>query len=451
MRKRRLGRQGLVVSELGLGLHGHVGVLRPARRRRIHRHHPPRARPGHRLPRHRRHVRPVHQRRAGRQGDSRAGATRSSWPPSSATCAAPDGGVHGINGRPEYVRGLLDASLATAWASTTSTSTTSTGSTPTWPSRTPSAPWPIWCAPGKVRYLGLSEAGARDASAAPTRSIPIAALQTEYSLWSREPEDEILPTARALGIGFVAYSPLGRGFLTGAFRSPGRSGAATIDGACSRAFRARTSRKNLRLVDAVESAGQQQGRAAAAQLALAWVLARGEDIVPHVRDQAAHLPGGEREAVDLQLTAGELAELDRIAPRGAAAGDRYPDMSSGQPLSGAGATDVMGPRGWAVIAGAVVMASAGGGARAQGERTVVPSASASAFDLLGLLAATEGGGDVVAFDPPARGASRLRLATRVAATPARLAALLARSRGLPAGDPGLRAGPDLAHRGRGPG
>ena len=145
---------------------------------------------------------------------SPAAATRSSWPRSSATCAA-ERRVPWRRGDPQYV-GCCDASLKRLGVDA-STSITSTAWIPRRRSRRPSARWPSWSA-GKVRYLGLSEAAPATIRRA-AKVHPIAALQTEYSLWSREPEDEILPTFRELGIAFVAYSPLGRGFLTGAFRN----------------------------------------------------------------------------------------------------------------------------------------------------------------------------------------------------------------------------------------
>jgi aryl-alcohol dehydrogenase-like predicted oxidoreductase len=154
---------------------------------------------------------------------------------------------------------------------------------------------------------------------------PISALQTEYSLWSREPEDEILPAVRELGIGFVAYSPLGRGFLSGQVRTL-EDFAPDDRRRFFPRFNGENFAKNLIVVDAVRALAAKKG-VTASQLALAWALAQGEDIVP--------IPGTKRRtyleenaaAAEITLTAGELAEIDRVAPRGAAAGDRYPDMS----------------------------------------------------------------------------------------------------------------------------
>ncbi len=179
---------------------------------------------------------------------------------------------------------------------------------------------------GKVRYLGLSEA-APDTIRRAHSVHPISALQTEYSLWSRDPEDEILATVRELGIGFVAYSPLGRGFLTGQIR--------TIDDLAPDDFRRYSPRfqgenfaKNLELVARVTEIAREKG-VTTGQLALAWVLAQGEDIVP--------IPGTKRRRyleenaaasqirLTNQLTEGDLARIDELAPKDAAAGTRYPE------------------------------------------------------------------------------------------------------------------------------
>jgi aryl-alcohol dehydrogenase-like predicted oxidoreductase len=180
-------------------------------------------------------------------------------------------------------------------------------------------------AAGKVRHLGLSEAA--PATLRRAHAVhPITALQTEYSLWSRDPEDEILRTVRELGIGFVAYSPLGRGFLSGRFRS--------LDDLDPDDFRRHNPRfqgtnftRNLELVRRVQEIAAEKG-VTAAQLALAWVLRQGDGIVP--------IPGTKRipyleenvGALDVGLTAADLARLEAAFPRGATAGQRYPDMSS---------------------------------------------------------------------------------------------------------------------------
>jgi aryl-alcohol dehydrogenase-like predicted oxidoreductase len=177
---------------------------------------------------------------------------------------------------------------------------------------------------GKVAHLGLSEAGPETIRRAHA-THPIAALQTEYSLWSRDPEDEILPVLRELGIGFVAYSPLGRGFLTGRFRS--------VDDLPEDDFRRVNPRfegenfdRNLELVEKVEEIAAEKG-VSAGQLALAWVLAQGEDIVP--------IPGTKRltyleqnvAATKIELSDEDLRRIDAVAPAGVAVGDRYADMS----------------------------------------------------------------------------------------------------------------------------
>jgi len=177
---------------------------------------------------------------------------------------------------------------------------------------------------GKVRYLGLSEAAPSTIRRAHAVH-PISALQTEYSLWSRDPEDEILPTVRELGIGFVAYSPLGRGFLTGQIRSPDDLAPDDWRRGMPR-FQGENFQKNLDLVERVREIAEQRG-VTPGQLALAWVLAQGEDIVaiPGTRRQA-HLEENVA-ALAIELTPEELARLDEAAPPGATAGARYPDMS----------------------------------------------------------------------------------------------------------------------------
>jgi aryl-alcohol dehydrogenase-like predicted oxidoreductase len=178
---------------------------------------------------------------------------------------------------------------------------------------------------GKVRYLGLSEAA--PATIRRAHAVhPITALQTEYSLWSRDPEDEILPTLRELGIGFVAYSPLGRGFLSGRIRS--------VDDLDPDDFRRQNPRflganfeRNLELVEQVRAIADEK-RVTPSQLALAWVLSRGEDVVP--------IPGTKRRrfleenagAGDVDLSDDDLQRIELAFPKDATAGERYPDMSS---------------------------------------------------------------------------------------------------------------------------
>jgi aryl-alcohol dehydrogenase-like predicted oxidoreductase len=178
---------------------------------------------------------------------------------------------------------------------------------------------------GKVRCIGLSEAAPETIRRAHAVH-PVTALQTEYSLWTRDPEDEILPTVRELGIGFVAYSPLGRGFLSGRFRSPDDLPEDDFRRNNPR-FQGENFEKNLEVVRRVEEIANERG-VTPGQLALAWVLHQGDDIVP--------IPGTKRvryleenvAAADLHLTEDELRRIDEAAPQGVAAGDRYPDMST---------------------------------------------------------------------------------------------------------------------------
>jgi aryl-alcohol dehydrogenase-like predicted oxidoreductase len=178
---------------------------------------------------------------------------------------------------------------------------------------------------GKVRYLGLSEAGVETIKRA-NAVHPISALQSEYSLWTRDPEADVLPTVRALGIGFVAYSPLGRGFLTGRIKSTDDLDETDFRRRGPR-FQEENLRQNLELVAVVEALAAEKG-VTPSQLALAWVLSRGDDIVP--------IPGTKRRkyleenaaAVDVELTDEDLELLEQAFPLGAAAGDRYPDMST---------------------------------------------------------------------------------------------------------------------------
>jgi len=175
---------------------------------------------------------------------------------------------------------------------------------------------------GKIRHIGLSEAGVNTLRRA-VKVHPIAALQTEYSLWTRDPEQEILAACRELGIGFVAYSPLGRGFLTGQFKKF-EDLAADDYRRFSPRFQGENFQKNLGLVRKVEEIAREK-RCQPSQLALAWVLAQGEDIVP--------IPGTKRRkyleenaaAVDLKLTRDDLRRLNEVFPSGAASGLRYPE------------------------------------------------------------------------------------------------------------------------------
>jgi aryl-alcohol dehydrogenase-like predicted oxidoreductase len=235
-----------------------------------------------------------------------------------------DGEFLGINGRPEYVRSACDASLKRLGVDHIDLYYQHRVDTTVPIEETVGAMGEL-VEKGKVRFLGLSEAAPSTIRRA-HKVHPISALQTEYSLWSRDPETEILPTVRELGIGFVAYSPLGRGFLTGRFQSIDDLPEDDWRRAGPR-FQGENFQKNLQLVQRVQEMAQQKN-VSASQLALAWVLAQGQDIVPipgttkakHLQDNLGTL--------DVKLSDEELAQLDEILPMGAASGERYPDMST---------------------------------------------------------------------------------------------------------------------------
>ncbi len=237
---------------------------------------------------------------------------------------APDGTRIGVNGRPEYVRSACDASLRRLGVDHIDLYYQHRVDPDTPIEDTVGAMAELVSA-GKVRHLGLSEAA--PATIRRAHAVhPVTALQTEWSLWTRDPEtDGVLETVRQLGIGFVAYSPLGRGFLSGAFQ--------TLEDLADDDFRRHNPRfqgenfrKNLELVERVRQIAASKG-VSAAQLALAWVLAQGDDVVP--------IPGTKRRryleenvaADDIRLTAEELGRIDEVLPVGAAAGDRYGDMT----------------------------------------------------------------------------------------------------------------------------
>jgi aryl-alcohol dehydrogenase-like predicted oxidoreductase len=230
-----------------------------------------------------------------------------------------DGSFKGINGRPEYVRRACDASLKRLNVEIIDIYYQHRVDA-TVPIEETVGAMARLIEEGKVRDLGLSEAAPATIRRA-HRTHPITALQTEYSLWSRDPEDEILPTCRELGITFVAYSPLGRGFLTGRFRSV--EDLAPEDWRRNHPrFQGENFKRNLDLVHRVEQIASEKG-CKASQLALAWVLAQGEDVVPIPgTTRRAHLEENVA-ALELTLSPGDLARLNEVAPKGASAGERY--------------------------------------------------------------------------------------------------------------------------------
>ncbi len=231
----------------------------------------------------------------------------------------PDGSFQGINGRPEYVRAACDASLKRTGLDVIDLYYQHRVDPEVAIEETVGAMAELVTA-GKVKYLGLSEAASSTIRRA-HKVHPISALQTEYSLWSRDPEDELLPTVRELGIGFVPYSPLGRGFLTGQFKTPDDLPADDTRRNHPR-FQGEAFAKNLELVAEIGAMAEAKG-CTPAQLALAWVLAQGEDIVP--------IPGTKRRtyleenlgALDVVLSEEDLARIDQVLPPGAATGTRY--------------------------------------------------------------------------------------------------------------------------------
>jgi aryl-alcohol dehydrogenase-like predicted oxidoreductase len=228
--------------------------------------------------------------------------------------------VRGISGTPEYVRNACDASLKRLGVEVIDLYYQHRVD-PNTPIEETVGAMAELVEKGKVRYLGLSEAGAQTLRRA-HKIHPIAALQTEYSLWSRDPEDELLQVCRELGIGFVPYSPLGRGFLTGHIKS--FSDFAPDDyRRQSPRFQGGNFQKNLDLVKRIEELAARKG-CTASQLALAWVLAQGEDIVPIFgTKRRAYLEENLR-ALEVELSTVDLKQIDEIAPRGIAAGERYP-------------------------------------------------------------------------------------------------------------------------------
>jgi aryl-alcohol dehydrogenase-like predicted oxidoreductase len=232
----------------------------------------------------------------------------------------PDPRSRGVNGRPEYVRASCEASLKRLGVEFIDLYYQHRVD-PAVPIEETVGAMADLVRQGKVRYVGLSEAA--PATIRRAHAVhPITALQTEYSLWTRDPEDEVLATCRELGIGFVAYSPLGRGFLTGQFKRFEDLAPDDYRRTVPR-FQGENFEKNLDLVRKVEEIAREKG-CTPAQLALAWVLAQGEDIVP--------IPGTKRRrrleenvgALALTLAAADVRRIAAVAPKGVAAGERYP-------------------------------------------------------------------------------------------------------------------------------
>jgi aryl-alcohol dehydrogenase-like predicted oxidoreductase len=229
--------------------------------------------------------------------------------------------ARGVSGKPEYVRACCEASLKRLGVDTLDLYYQHRVDPNTPIEETVGAMAELVRA-GKVRHLGLSEAGPATIRRA-AAVHPIAVLQTEYSLWTRDPEDEVLPTTRELGIAFVAYSPLGRGFLTGQYKRF-EDLAADDYRRFSPRFQGENFQKNLDLVARVEAIAKEK-KCTPGQLALAWLLAQGEDIIP--------IPGTKRRqyleenagALQVTLTVEDLRRIDEVAPHGVASGARYPE------------------------------------------------------------------------------------------------------------------------------
>jgi aryl-alcohol dehydrogenase-like predicted oxidoreductase len=236
----------------------------------------------------------------------------------------PDGSRLGINGKPEYVRAACDASLERLGVEHIDLYYQHRVDK-TVPIEDTVGAMKELVSAGKVRHLGLSEAS--PATIRRAHSVhPITALQTEYSLWTRDPEDEVLPLVRELGIGFVAYSPLGRGFLTGQITSPDDFAPDDFRRHAPR-FQGENFQRNLDLVARVRQIASSKG-CTPGQLAIAWLLAQGDDIVPIPGTKRLRYLDENLAAADVSLTDAELAAVNEAAPPGAPAGERYADMAS---------------------------------------------------------------------------------------------------------------------------
>jgi aryl-alcohol dehydrogenase-like predicted oxidoreductase len=234
------------------------------------------------------------------------------------------GAFLGVNGKPEYVRSACEASLKRLGVDVIDLYYQHRVD-PNTPIEDTVGAMAELVKDGLVRYLGLSEAA--PATIRRAHAVhPISALQTEYSLWSREPEEEILPVCRELGIGFVPYSPLGRGFLTGQIKSVDDFEADDYRRFSPR-FQGENFQRNLELVSKVEALANEK-KCTPGQLALAWLYAQGEGIVPIPGTKRAKYLEENIAALEVLLTADDVADLERIAPVDVAAGDRYPSMAS---------------------------------------------------------------------------------------------------------------------------
>jgi aryl-alcohol dehydrogenase-like predicted oxidoreductase len=230
-----------------------------------------------------------------------------------------DGSFLGVNGRPDYVRKSCDGSLQRLGVDHIDLYYQHRVDRTVPIEETVGAMADLVRA-GKVRFLGLSEAASATIRRA-NQEYSISALQTEYSLWTRDPEDGVLPLCRELGIGFVAYSPLGRGFLTGRFR--------TFEDLPEEDYRRNSPRfqgenfqKNLDLVERVEEIAKRK-RCSSAQLALAWLLAQGDDVVPIPGTKQRRYVEENIRSLEIELTPADLERIEEVAPKGVAAGDRY--------------------------------------------------------------------------------------------------------------------------------
>jgi len=236
---------------------------------------------------------------------------------------AKTGAPTGVNGKPEYVQSACEGSLQRLGVETIDLYYQHRVD-PDVPIEETVGAMAQLVKEGKVRHLGLSEAAPATLRRA-MKVHPIAALQTEYSLWTRDPEDEVLATCRELGIGFVAYSPLGRGFLTGRFRKLQDLPEDDYRRHSPR-FQGENFAKNLELVKQVEDMAKEKG-CTASQLALAWVLAQGEDIVPIPGTKKLRYLEENIAAAKVNLSRADLTRLDEAIPHGAAAGLRYPEAT----------------------------------------------------------------------------------------------------------------------------